>query len=451
MPRSLTGTSFPLTAALLVLTLSCVLCPTPVSGANVAIDEWLRYTVAGQSAYRHGYYRRAARDFEIAVEQAEQCENFDVCLAGTLNNLAAVYVKRGRYLEAEKLLNRSVKLHEKVYGSDHVRVADVLYNLSLVAAAQGSPLEAEPQRRRAIWIYKQLVCPEQPELAVPLFSLAYCFFQQGNDKDAELLINQVRPIYQSLPGGEHAHLAACEQALAVIEQRRGRFAQAEEHFNKAIGIYRKLGKPQEHALYASLVSLGHLFCGQGRYAEAAAYFREALNIYEGNSGAFYTSSIPDLALLCHFSGSGSVTEMQYKRVFEQLPSFAGPASEDLFRFAEAYVSTLKKLKKDEDTVTAGERLRLLAGRNHDYVRALERAISQKWQPEPSTRPYTVELSFSVDPQGRMSYLQVYKSSGASRYDVAALDACEKAQPLPPVLPEFKPGREILLKLSYSGR
>jgi TonB family protein len=436
---------------MLVLALSCVLFEVPARAATAPIDEWLRYTVAGQSAYGHGHFRQAARDFEIAVEQAEKCENFEVRLAGTLNDLAAVYVKRGRYLEAEKLLNRSLKLCEKVDGADHVRVADALYNISLVAAAQGSPLEAEPQRRRAIWIYKQLVCPEQPEPAVPLFCLAYAFFRQGNDKDAELLINQVRPIYESLPGGEHPHLAACEQALAAIEQRRGRFAEAEEHLKNAIGVYGKLGKPHEHALYTSLVSLGHLFYGQGKYAEAEPYFREALNVYEGNPEAFYTTSVPDLALLCIFSASGSVTEMQYKRISEQLPSFAGPSAEDLSKFADAYIVTLKKLKKEEDIATAGKRLRLLAGRSQDYERSLERIITRQWQPEPSTRPYTVELFFSVDAQGHVSYLQVYGSSGASRYDLAALAACEKAQPFPPLPAELKPGRDILLQLTYSRR
>ncbi|HEY9871568.1 MAG TPA: TonB family protein [Candidatus Obscuribacterales bacterium] len=430
----------------------CLLLTQPARAAGpAAIEQWLSYTIAGQKAYEQGRYREAARDFEIAVEQAQQCENFDVRLAGTLNNLAVVYVKRGRYLEAEKLLNRSLELSEKVYGSDHIRVADTLYNISLVASAQGSPLEAEPQRRRAIWIYQQLVCPEQPDPAVRLFCLAYSFYQQGNEKDAELLVNQVRPIYESLPGGEHPNLAACEQAQAVIDAKRGRHTEAEEHLKNAIGIYEKLGKPQAHALYTSLVSLGHLFYGQGKYAEAEPYFKEALSVFEDNPEAFYTSSVPELALLCHFSGSGSVTEMQYKRVSEQLPSFAGPATEDLSRFADAYISTLKKLEKHDDIATAGKRLRLLAGRSHDYVRTLERTISRKWQPEPSTRPYSIELSFSVDAQGRISYLQVYRSSGASRYDVAALDACEKAQPLPPVPPEFKPGRDILLQLSYSGR
>ena len=51
-------------------------------------------------------------------------------VAATLNNLAVLYGKRGKYKEAEPLCKRALEIREKVLGKDHPDVAKQLNNLA---------------------------------------------------------------------------------------------------------------------------------------------------------------------------------------------------------------------------------------------------------------------------------------------------------------------------------
>jgi len=421
------------------------------AAASQAEEQWLQYATAGQLAYMQGNYREAAHDFQVAVEQAEKCQNFDVRLACTLNNLAVVYTKRGQYLEAEQLLKRALGLWKNVYGNDHIRVGDTLYNIGLVADTQASPLEAEPQRRKALWIYQQGLSPEQPEPASPLLCLAYSFYRQVNDKDAELVINQVKPLFENLPGGVHPYLAICAQAQAAIEERRGHRQEAEENLKSAIAMYEKLGKQHERELYTSLVSLAERLYSQDKYAEAEPYFKRAFSLYENDPASFYTTSVPDLAIMCVFAGGGSVTEMQHKRVSENSALFFKPYVEDRAWFTGAYITTLKKLNKKDELASVGKRLHLINSELDAYVRNVEHLVMKKWVAPQSTKSYSVALSLSVGKDGRISHLQIARSSGAERYDVSAIAACERAVPFPPLPSTLQPGQDIDLVLSAGGR
>jgi tetratricopeptide (TPR) repeat protein len=50
-------------------------------------------------------------------------------VAATLNNLAVLYGKRGKYKDAEPLCKRALEIREKVLGKDHPDVAKQLNNL----------------------------------------------------------------------------------------------------------------------------------------------------------------------------------------------------------------------------------------------------------------------------------------------------------------------------------
>lgn len=57
-------------------------------------------------------------------------------VAATLNNLAVLYGKRGKYKDAEPLCKRALEIREKVLGKDHPDVAKQLNNLALLCQNQ---------------------------------------------------------------------------------------------------------------------------------------------------------------------------------------------------------------------------------------------------------------------------------------------------------------------------
>lgn len=68
------------------------------------------------------------------------CYMLDLALsqvAATLNNLAVLFGKRGKYKDAEPLCKRALEIRVKVLGRDHPDVAKQLNNLALLCQNQG--------------------------------------------------------------------------------------------------------------------------------------------------------------------------------------------------------------------------------------------------------------------------------------------------------------------------
>ncbi|RXM90889.1 Kinesin light chain 1 [Acipenser ruthenus] len=86
-------------------------------------------------------------------------------VAATLNNLAVLYGKRGKYKEAEPLCKRALEIREKVLGKYHPDVAKQLNNLALLCQNQGKYEEVEYYYRRALEIYESKLGSDDPNVA----------------------------------------------------------------------------------------------------------------------------------------------------------------------------------------------------------------------------------------------------------------------------------------------
>ena len=75
-------------------------------------------------------------------------------MAATLNNLAVLYGKRGKFKEALPMCKRALGIREKVLGPEHPDVAKQLNNLALLCQNQGKYNEGEQYYERALHIYQ---------------------------------------------------------------------------------------------------------------------------------------------------------------------------------------------------------------------------------------------------------------------------------------------------------
>ncbi len=70
-------------------------------------------------------------------------------MAGSLNNLAALYAAQGRYAKAEPLYQRALAIAEKALGPDHPHVATALENYAALLRKTGRGNEAAKLEARA--------------------------------------------------------------------------------------------------------------------------------------------------------------------------------------------------------------------------------------------------------------------------------------------------------------
>lgn len=80
---------------------------------------WANYTYAGVIAEEDADLVSAEENFQLALVHAHKLEPQFGRLLSSLDNLAQLYSKQGRYSEAEPLLRQSLAIHEKLFGPDH--------------------------------------------------------------------------------------------------------------------------------------------------------------------------------------------------------------------------------------------------------------------------------------------------------------------------------------------
>ncbi len=77
-------------------------------------------------------------------------------------NLATLYIRAGRYLEAEPMARQALDLHQKKLGKLHPRIALDLDLLGQILVHQGRLDEAETYFRRALSLQKNVIDSGHP-------------------------------------------------------------------------------------------------------------------------------------------------------------------------------------------------------------------------------------------------------------------------------------------------
>ncbi len=188
-------------------------------------------------------------------------------MAATLNNLAVLYGKRGKYRDAEPLCKRALEIREKVLGSDHPDVAKQLNNLALLCQNQGKYEEVERYYQRALDIYESKLGQDDPNVAKTKNNLASAYLKQGKYGEAESLYKQVLT---------RAH----EREFGSIDDKNKPIWQVaeerEENKNSLedmqpygeYGGWHKAAKVDSPTVTTTLKNLGALYRRQGKYEAA---------------------------------------------------------------------------------------------------------------------------------------------------------------------------------------
>ena len=149
--------------------------------------------------------RELAGEFEGWLGRLKLQDSPD--LAYSLDRLARIYEKQGRYREALPLYRQALKIREQQLGSDHPDVATSLNNLAALYQAQGRYGEAEPLYQRSLQIREQQLGTDHPDVATSLNNLASLYDDQGRYGEAEpLYIRALEIGVKTLPA-EHPKIA----------------------------------------------------------------------------------------------------------------------------------------------------------------------------------------------------------------------------------------------------
>ncbi|MGH0183550.1 UNVERIFIED_CONTAM: hypothetical protein FKN15_025452 [Acipenser sinensis] len=245
-------------------------------------NQWLRDELANtqQKLQRSEQSVAQLEEEKKHLEFMNQIKKFDddaasPSVAATLNNLAVLYGKRGKYKEAEPLCKRALEIREKVLGKYHPDVAKQLNNLALLCQNQGKYEEVEYYYLRALEIYESKLGSDDPnvaktknnlvlgkyhpDVAKQLNNLALLCQNQGKYEEVEYYYLRALEIYESKLGSDDPNVAKTKNNL---DKRRDTGAYGE------YGSWHKACKVNSPTVNTTLKSLGALYRRQGKLEAA---------------------------------------------------------------------------------------------------------------------------------------------------------------------------------------
>ncbi len=175
-----------------------------------------RRVEAASIAFARGDRAEAERLYSEALAMGE--ERFgadDPALAGPLNELSRLYVRRSEHARAEPLLHRLLGIR-RASGEHHPDVAPVLAGLAAVRRGLGDDAAAEGLYRQALAIREMVHAPDHMVVVVTLEQLADTCAALRKFGEARALLERALAVRERTLGADHPTVRTLRERLTDL-------------------------------------------------------------------------------------------------------------------------------------------------------------------------------------------------------------------------------------------
>jgi tetratricopeptide (TPR) repeat protein len=211
-----------------------------------------------------------------------------------MNNLAGVYMRQGKFAQAEQLLAKGLESRRRVPGEDHPdSLLSPMNNLAFMYAAQGKLAQAEQLWVEAIQVSRRVKGEGHPDTLLYMNSLGRFYVGAGRVPEATNLLEQawakarkqldlsVEPsLEERSPASVFLNIS---DTLGSIYERGGQFGKAESLYRETLEMVRQRHKEASSLSAALQAYLAYTLLKQQRYAEAESLLRDCLKFREQNA------------------------------------------------------------------------------------------------------------------------------------------------------------------------
>ncbi len=208
--------------------------------------------------------------------------------ASMLATLGSVYSEMGLNQKAEPLIERSLAIREKIFGREHVEVAESLFILGRLKNRSSLDYPAADRLlKRAVSIREQQYGPEDPRLPPILSELGLVHWRLGSAAEGQTYLRRAVAIEERTGGSD---LQKWLSNLSLVEKVLGDFDSAEAHLRRALELGMKAAGGTGIPVDVTMLNLGSLLREQEDYQGARALLEEVNTIEEKTwgSGKMYT-------------------------------------------------------------------------------------------------------------------------------------------------------------------
>jgi len=233
-------------------------------------------------------------------------------VAESQSHLAHVFYEKGDYDKAETVYRQALALHQKLLGKENLITASDLIWLGDTLSENGKYPEAEKLARESVAIRKKLLGSGHPEVAKALNILGtILLWGKADYNTAEPMFREALAIDRKALGEIHPDVAVVLDNLGVLLWKRGQLAEAESSIWEALAIDRKVLKDDHPDVAGVLNDLAGVLRDKGDYPTAISLLRQSLAINHkalGNDQPQVAMNMSNLGLLLQEYGEYTESE-----------------------------------------------------------------------------------------------------------------------------------------------
>jgi len=212
-------------------------------------------------------------------------------------SLATAYFEQGQYDQAGQLCERLLESQRRVMGPEHQDTVATMAGLARVRMRQGAHDEAGALLEYALEISARHASRKHPSTLRYVNQLAILRAKQGHSDEAKALFEEALRGLQARLGDDHPTTLETINDLGVFHRQQGNDDEAESWLRRALaGRWDKLGPDHPHTL-ESAHQLGVLCATGTRYAEAEPLLLEAFRGRQTRLGPDHPHTIESLGEL----------------------------------------------------------------------------------------------------------------------------------------------------------
>jgi len=233
----------------------------------------------GTTYRRLALYPEAVRMLEPAETLARSLHAQDHSeTAGTLNELAELFLDQGELARAEELFRESLEMLQRVYPDDHPDVAGALKALGSAVYGSGDIEAALELFRESNAMYTRLYEGDHLQIARTLSDIATVLEDQNGLADAEQLRRESLAMLKRLFQGDHPAVANGLESLATLKETMDDFAQAESLARESLAMTMRLYPGDTPEVVGGLNNLSSILRSKGDREGAEELLRESLEM-----------------------------------------------------------------------------------------------------------------------------------------------------------------------------
>jgi tetratricopeptide (TPR) repeat protein len=177
--------------------------------------SWAECILVGREYYRQSQYGKAEAQFLEALRKSrESGESQSVAL--TLTDLACLYQREDRYLEAERFFRQALEIDQKLLSADDSELAAAYSNLGAIYQITGKYDLAAPLHERALAIHEKRFGSNNAAVALDLANIGALKHLQARYSESESNYCRAIGILEGGPKPFDVRLAQLDSNLATL-------------------------------------------------------------------------------------------------------------------------------------------------------------------------------------------------------------------------------------------